>query len=417
MADVNEYKKGESNIGGIDNRFYCRVFIKEAEITPDQIMLLAIRSWIFEKTPRLELQFRDSGKFMSLFPLMDFDEIKVVIANEKKDVNYVDATFKLQDHFINQEGGNRKTYLYGLTALLESKTFYFESKNRSFKDNNSSDVVDTIANDSGFKSDIRKQSNDKMIWYQINATDSEMIEHILDRAYVQDNDTSFAYADIHSNFVYTTLKTEIVKKPKFKAVYFSDDVNPTIKPNPDDKDLKIKNFAMRSFNGTFNKSMAYNSTVAYYDQEDDVLVEVTDDAHELTSNSLKNKKNIKYNTDTYVLGMQTTNMHDNYFKGKLQNAYERYNYFPVCAEVTFEMKNQPEAFLKDENAINLFDIVDVEFVSNMTEKNKVYSGKYIIGNITHQVNAGGVYVITLMLFRNGHNFGGSLLDDSQVTVT
>jgi hypothetical protein len=85
MADINELKKGESNIGGIDNRFYCRVFIKEAEITPDQIILLAIRSWIFEKTPRLELQFRDGGKFMSLFPLMDFDEIKVVIANEKKD--------------------------------------------------------------------------------------------------------------------------------------------------------------------------------------------------------------------------------------------------------------------------------------------------------------------------------------------
>ena len=417
MSDFNELKKGESNIGGVDNRFYCRVFIKEAEITPDQIMLLAIRSWIFEKTPRLELQFRDGGKFISLFPLMDFDEIKVVIANEKKDVNYINAVFKLQDHFINQEGGNRKTYLYGITALLESKTFYFESKNRSFKNSNSSDIANIIASDSGLTPDIRKTSNDKMTWYQINATDSEMVDHILDRSYTQDNDTTFAYVDAHSNFVYTTLKTEIIKKPKFKAVYFSDDVNPTVKTDLDDKNLKIKNFSLKSFNGTFNKSMSYNSNISYYDQEGNVLIDITDDAHELTVNSLKNKDNIKYNTDTFVLGMQTSNMHSNYFKGKLQNVYERFNYFPVCVEVTFEMKNQPDAFLKDETAINLFDIVDVEFVSNMTEKNKIYSGKYIIGNITHQINASGVYIITLMLFRNGHNFNGSLLDDSQITVS
>jgi hypothetical protein len=417
MADSNELKKGESNIGGLDNRFYCRVFIKDVEITPDQIMLLAIRSWIFEKAPRLELQFRDGGKFVSLFPLEDFDEIRVVIANEKKDVNFIDAKFRLHDYFINQEGGNRKTYLYGLTALLESKTFYFESKNRSFKNQNSSDVASTIATDSGFTPDIRKTSNDKMTWYQINATDSEMVDHILQRSYVQDNDTSFAYADVRSKFVFTSLKNELEKKTKLKAVYFSDDINPSDKKNPDDKDLKIKNFALKSLNGSFNKMMAYNSTVAFYDQEDSVTVEVTDDTHTLTTNSLKFKDNIKYNTDTHVLGMKTKNMHDEYFKAELLNVYERYNNFQVFTEVTFDMKNQPDSFLQDAEALNLFDVIEVEYVSNMTEKNKVYSGKYVVANITHQVNATGVYVMTLMLFRNGQNFEGSLLDDTKINVS
>lgn len=422
--DDTDLKKGESNVGGLDNRFYCRVFIKDVEITSDQIYLLAIRSWIFEKTPRLELQFKDGGKFFSLYPLMDFDEIKVIISSAKKDVNYIDATFKLHDHFINQEGGNRKIYSYGLTALLESKTFYFESKNRSFKDKNSSDVLAEIASDAGLKSDIRQKSNDKMTWYQINATDSEMIDHILQRAYIQDDDAAFMYTDTKSNFVYTSLKNELAKKPKLKAVYLSDDVNPAYKKSPDDKAIKIKNFALQSFNGTFNKRFGYNSSLSYYDESEKTL-SLSDDKHSLTTKSLKNKNNIKYNTDTMVLGMLTKNMHADYFKGAAQNVYERYNNFPVCVEISFDMKNQPDAILNDETAFNLFDIIDVEFASNMGEKNKVYSGKYIIGNITHQIsrtsgkasNSSSMYTITMLIFRNGHNFDASLLKESAIVVS
>ena len=62
-----------------------------------------------------------------------------------------------------------------------------------------------------------------MTWYQVNMSDVHMIDHIISRAYNKTNDCMFAYADRHNNFVYTSLKHEIVKPVKFKAEFDPDD--------------------------------------------------------------------------------------------------------------------------------------------------------------------------------------------------
>ena len=416
MSNNDELKKDPSS-GGIDNKFYIRIDVNGVEISPNRILILAIREWIYEKTPRLEFQFEDAGRFYNIFPLEDHSEIKITIANSKQDANYVDATFRLQDYYFDVSTGNRKIYTYGMTGLLESKGFYIESKTRSFSNSNSSDIIDLIASESGFKSDIRKKSADKMTWYQINMTNQHMVDHLIGRSYIQENDCAFAYADIHSNFVYASLKTEIVKPVKFKIKYYPDDADPTKDKDPDDKSLTFKSFIIKSFSGTFNKSSSYQTSLEYYDQTTDQTIVVADDSHELTTNSLKNKDNAGKLVKNFTFGMATKNMHDNYHKGMLLNFYQRYNYFPMYAEITCEMKNQPDYFLKDENAISLFDIVDVSFVSEVKDKNSIYSGKYIIANITHQINQKGIYMITLMLFRNGVNMDGSGVDSSQVIFT
>lgn len=416
MSNNDELKK-DPTTGGIDNKFYIRISINGVEINSARIKLLAIREWIYEKTPRLEFQFEDAGKFYNIFPLEDHAEIKITIANSKHDVNYVDAIFRLQDYYFDVSTGNRKVYTYGMTGLLESKDFYIESKTRSFSNSNSSEVIDLIASESGFKSDIRKKSADKMTWYQINMTNQHMVDHLMGRSYVQENDCMFAYSDVQSNFVYTSLKTEITKKPKFKIKYYPDDLDASKDKNPDDKALKFKSFIMKSFSGTFNKSSSYQTSLEYYDQTDKQSITVSDDSHELTSHSLKNKTNAGKLVKNFTFGMATKNMHTNYHKGMLLNFYQRYNYFPMYAEITCEMKNQPDYFLNDAKAISLFDVVDVEFVSEVSDKNSIYSGKYIIANITHQVNQKGIYMITLMIFRNGVNMDGSGVDASQTLVS
>ena len=401
--DVSEIKKDEGLDQGVQSKYHLEVTIDGVEIGARRINLLAIREWVFEKTPRIELQFDDNGKSFAIFPIEDQSLIKVKIASLKDNINYVDASFRVQSYSITQAGTTVKVYAYAIVGLLETKEFYSLNQTRSFKNKNSSGVIDSIALECGLKSDIRKSSKDQMTWYQINMTDSNMIDHLLERSFITQNDCPLVYCDRHSNLVFTSLKQELNKEIKFKTEYFPNTLIDGNDEKPDDKVLKLKDFTIRSNGGIFNSLAGYKTSLEYYDLTDTQTIEINDDSHELTSHSLKTKDKVGKLTKNLTHGMLTSNMHGNYFKAILSNFYQRFNYFPMFISVSFDMKDQPEYFQKNENGINLLDKVDIQLSNAHYEVNPIYSGAYIITNITHQVNSDGSYLMTLMLFRNGLN--------------
>ncbi len=408
--DASKLKKDEDSGGGIASKYHITVTIDGVEIGPRRIQLLAIREWVFEKIPRLEMQFEDSGKSFSMFPLEDQSLIKVKLASLSDKINYIDASFRVQSYSITQIGTTVKLYAYALVALLDTKEFYV-NKTRSFKKKTSSQVINEIATESGLTPDIRKSSNDQMTWYQINMPNNMMIDHLLTRSYVTQDDCTLIFSDRHAKLTFTTLKTELAKELKFKTEYNPNTLINGTPENPDDKLLKIKDFKLKSNAGIFNNLGGYKTSLDYYDQTVPKTIEINDNSHILTTHSLKTKGSVGTLTKNITQGMLTNNMHPDYFSAILSNYYQRFNYFPMYIEITFDMKDQPIHFQTNENGINLLNKVDVQLTNVKNEVNLIYSGPYIIINITHQINLDGSYLITLMLFRNGQNMPAAASSD------
>lgn len=415
----------EKNINSLDfnNTTLTQVYINGEQVVIKSIKLLIVRESIFELVPRMELHFMDStSRFSTLIPLQDRTEITVKLSTSVQSGIFIEQTFELQDYDITElPNNNFKFYFIRLTARLKCKTLIEKVRTRAFPKMNSSEVIKQIGEEHGLKVNVNVNTKDQMTWLQYNIPDSSMIQHCLDRSYVDDTDSLFSYVDRNGELNVTSMHTQLKKPVKTKMRYVNGPIEELSIGNNDyikSKKNYLNYFSMsrKDISSSMNEFGAYKTEYTYYDTTEsfeDKPIQFT--AKTLDSNSdgiillgtypLKNKNYRNNTTLNTTYGLKTKNMHSNYFEGKAGNLFGKCSDLSSYLDISIMLGQQASEYLEDsEMHIKLFDIIELEIpVANLSDLNPTHSGKYFVGSIALQTQDNLQLVMKITLFRNAIN--------------
>jgi hypothetical protein len=423
MADVDAKKANSlpSEAVGSLLQHHSRIKLKDVEIYPQNIVNLEVREWIFDLLPRIEVMFKDNGIWFDKFPIEENDVIEATLAIIETQDEPVKNNFVVQAHEQgNTSQGEITASILRVFGYLETKNMYSPLINKSFRNKNSSEVIEQIAKDIELEADIRVNTVDAMTWLQLHMNNSDMIRHVIDNGYVNDDDALFCYATRDSKLVVTSFKKEIKKDAKFVARFSPENsANPDKAPNTadggsdtnkdDQKIIFYNDYRFSDQSGLINQKIGYGSRIYYYDYESGEQRQITidDDTHDMTTNSLKTKERVGDIVYAEMKDIQPINVHDNYLRASLQNKYMKHQFFSSYLMLT----------AKADNSIELFDKVIVNLPQQDEEGiDAIHSGEYLIIGITHQISSEGLYYMLLTLGRNGINAKESVIEDFETKL-
>ena len=229
-----------------------------------------------------------------------------------------------------------------------------------------------------------------MTWLQCS-NNYKFIRHILNRASISD-DLPIFYANSKSKFVYTSLHAEMNKKEsriaKLDQVMFENEI--------DDKDKTIwyNQYDIVNFNGYYNKTTGYGGSYEYYDLNGSEKTGSVSTPEKLTQLSFTDKEYAGQDVFSESGHFYTENVYGGYFESLARNPFLLNNFFAFSLVINVDARND----------INLFDKINLSVPSNFDDgPNKVMSGNYLVGGITHQVSKDGIYKKMVSLHRNGMN--------------
>lgn len=402
-------------------QYFCTVLLKGVELPSQNIKSVVVRESVLELLPKLDLIFLDNGMFTEQFPLEDYDEIEVTFGkNSELEPPISNLKFTLQDwEFENIDKEKVNVKVVRLTGLLKVDKLFSPIKNNSFGFVSSKEYIESIMDELGVDVEYTSETSDIMKWLQINMSDYDMINHITDYSFKEDNNVMFSYFTRNNKFNYCDLKYkienkkvtsvfyDIVKSLEYRNDYDGED---TQKADIDDGKIYFNDFKYNNIGGYINKKLGYGIEYSIYSLDGEETNNVIDsDEHPLTIFSNKNKNKVGNITDKFVYGYsyESDNVHDNYYKSCLMNKYLKENFF-----------NSPIAIYVNVNSnINLFDKINISIPQNVSDNgtfgiNESLSGEYLIGNIIHQVGQGERYKMILVCYRNGFN-KNSFMEDSE----
>jgi hypothetical protein len=212
--------------------------------------------------------------------------------------------------------------------------------------------------------------------------------------------------EIDITLVLTSLKTECKKTSKAKFVengFLSHPDKKIDEVTPDSK-TKVIYFGTSSYrknvSSSMNKSGAYGAFVTYYDNSafhNHILNFKYAPFTKFTNTHTKHKGDFG-RSDNF--STQNSAVHKNYYVSMVQNDYIRTMFFSDYTQIS----------IPADPTIRLFDRITVNFQDCAAKQDstaplidKVNSGDYIIGGITHSIAKDGMYNMILVIFRNGIN--------------
>lgn len=368
--------------------FYCKLTIDDHPLIPKNIKYCVIREWIFDILPRIEIAINDDGYLTEVFPILDNSVLNIEIGVNPDDENIFGCEFNIVNKTIDVVNGNKSTVIT-LTGVLKTNSCFFPIKNRSFKNMNSQEVLNIISKELGltFNKNVNLNTSDIMTWLQVNLSNFDFIKHILKRSYVS-GDILFCFADLNNRLNYTSLKSEINKESKIAKYSLDNFTKYSFEDKNDLKTIWYNSFNIANYTNDFNRKFGYGINGSYYDLETNKSIKINNNYYPLTEMSFNDYSgNATYSSSFPILN----NVYSNYFKATLQNEYYK-SIFGVSLQLSINAINK----------INLFDIVDLQIESLLTdEKDEVQSGEYIVAGITHQLT--NIYKKEISIHRNGYN--------------
>jgi len=389
------------------NPFKVKVFVRGVQIKSSNIINLVIKESVFNILPSIELTWNDYGLFSDVFPLGDDDEITVEISTHRE-LDGIKATFTLNDYsLVPNNTETHSNYFITVTGFLKNKSmFLYQSK--AFRRTTSSDVLSDIFESEGFKVVNAVSTKDSMTWLQ-SFTSLEMIQRVLDYSYVGDSNILFAYIDKNSDSYIKDLLSVVNTPKKFDVKVSTDPMKfyySQIEPKKGVRGeltvLGYNYFRMSFHPGFNNKSGGYGMSAIMYDYDKPTTYSIVIDEKfkPITDYTLKHKDR-KGITLTTRLSMKykNSNVHNNYHKAFLQNAYFKKTFFSDVLILNTYFNNE----------VKLLDKVNVDINSlahsgaNKPEFNKIYSGEYLVVGIRNLLSNNGTYKSQLYLSRGGIN--------------
>jgi len=384
----------------IRNKAETNVGVEDIAIPRDNIKQLTITENVLSILPKIECVMSDVGAFVDKFTMLDDDVISIVISQAEDLEPMIEMEFNVSDYEFESDNTTRQFDTVKFVGYANSKELFVPYRNRSFN-NNSSDVLQKIAKETGIKFDNPHGviPSDGMIWYQ-NQNNYDFIKHILKRAFISD-DTVFFYANTKNKFVYTSLNSEMGKEIDFTGKYNTERVDNFVLTEDEKDTMFFNSYEVLNVTGLFNKMSNYGATFGYYNLKGKYVGGTIYTVKKFTDLHNKSKdydgmpsifKNTRMNGNN--------NVFEEFQRGIVQNMFMKYNLFSNSVVININSMTD----------VKLFDKVNIGLPSPIDEFNEAYSGLYLVGSITHNITFDGVYEKKVLLCRHGINKSEELKD-------
>jgi hypothetical protein len=376
--------------------FYCKLYINDIELIPQNIVSCVVRTWIFDILPRLELIILDDGVLTEIAPITDSTIIRISFSKNGDTSDIIDAEFIKQDHTVDNI--NNKISHISLTGIYKTSKTFYPLYNRSFHNKSSQNVLQTITREMGltFVNVDNIKTTDNMNWLQINMCNYNMLKHVLDRAY-KPNDAIFGYVDINNTFNITSLNSGLNKSDIKYAKYDINKYSATILDNKDIDTLWYNSYDIKNIEGYANNQFANGVMFSYFDYDErsiknnKLLFNDTTVDNNIRSN---NDPTINVNYGSLFTKIQQRNVFNKYYESQLLNKYKKWAFFNQSVLLNINSITD----------VNLFDKILLSIPSKIDNNiNEVYSGEYIVGGIVYILSKNDIFRKQVSLHRVGTN--------------
>lgn len=400
----------EINYTNYGQQYVLKMFINNIEVPMSNIESCSIREWIIGDVMTLEATIRDQGTFIEISPI--YDECPVEVEFSKPgDLIPQKVLFDMNLYETERApGDNGQLYMIHFIAVQRTTDFFYPIQARTFKNLNSSEVLEQLCQESNikFKSDI--SSNDSQNWIQGNVNNYLFTKHLMKRSFYKEEDLPIFYFDRTGTANYSTIKTKCNQKTKFVGINndyaFMDNGESPVTKLFIDKTSKVKpiyyytSFNTKNVAGILNKRTAYGVDYTYFDFKDFVEYKMFFKFSPLTNYVNQNKKNLyKYSNGMNYNG-QHRNVHPNYLLAVTQNMFIKDSFYNNYLQILINPES--ELMVGDKIDMIIFDNLS-KMANGIPNIDKANSGEYLVGGIMHEFKNEGLYNMVVTLFRNGIN--------------
>jgi hypothetical protein len=398
----------QQNIG---QQYDLKLSIHGIQVPTSNVLSSVLREWIFDRIVTLECMIMDTGTFVELSPI--YDESPVLIEFSKNnEPDKIQMEFRINATEVERTmADNGGVYIIKFVALQKTNDYFYPIKTKSYKNQTTSDVFLEIANNAGVKFIKEIDAKDNQIWVQSNACDYSFGHHLIKRSFVNSEDRPLFYFNRRNEAVFSSIKTKCSTKSKFIAINndyaFLDNGNDNVIKELKQtlgNDVKIlyykTDITYKDISSIFNKKNGYGINFTYFDLKNFFEYQLSFSFSPLTKYSKQNKNNSKKFVNGLTYNTLSKNCHENYLLAKTQNLMIDQMFFGSYLQMS----------INPELSLNLGDKISVIVYDNLSRmKNgpvmidKVNSGEYIVGGISHDIKKDSLYTMNLTLFRGGIN--------------
>lgn len=391
-------------------QFNLKLFINNIQVPTKNIVDCSIREWITGTVVTLECTFLDSGTFTELSPL--YDECPVTLEYCKNDqIEFKKIEFQMNPYEKERTAmDNGAMDIIHFVAFQKSKDFFFPIHARVFRNSTTTEVLQSISKESGFKFKKEIESNDVQNWMQGNCDNFTFTKHLMKRSYVKEEDLPIFYFNRSNEAIYSTIKTKCNNTTKFMGINnnyaFMDNGNSEFTEKMKQESKGHKNlfyysaYSSKDIAALLNKRNGYGIDYTYFDYKDFREYRMEFKFAPLTGYVNQNKNNIGKYVNGLTYNSQHKNVHKNYLLAMSQNLFIQDVFYNNFLQVY--VNPDEEVMIGDKVNMIIYDNVS-KALGNSPNIDKVNSGDYIVGGILHNFKKDGLYNICLTLFRNGMN--------------
>jgi hypothetical protein len=375
--------------------FVLSCYLDQKLIPWQNINGITIREYIYDIIPRVELQFQDNGMFVEMNPILEGQELKIVVKLNAEQNDIINQKFEVigsRHQPTNPERTDQ--YTVTVTAAFKPSIFMGPLENRFYPRKKFSEVISEIGSLISVSTDIRLDTKDKMTWYQPNQNYMDFINDSLNRCNPGEDDTPFCYSGRDGKLVLTSLRTELDQD---SGIVIMNDPQNSLNATIDKNNKYFYTHAYGDNSGFFNKRIAYGIKYSYNDGTNIQVKEIADYKSTKLSGYKNKNKNLNKGAVEYRNFGFLNNVYDQYFDSIVRNEFIRTSFLSSPLTVNA----QPGSY-------ELFQKIDIQIRSQNIPNTIVqsYSGTYLIGGIIHHMSKKATYDMVLVLFRDG-------IDDSK----
>lgn len=422
QSTIIELYYGATTDGEIKNKQDCGM-----PISQDSIAEIRLTESIFGTLPKLTIKIYDNGEWATTFAFRAGNNIRLRITPVDGNPDmlqnpYLDCFFTLEgvNTYMNQAAGK---YIYELSCIYACETFINSvctwpetevmAKLKGYK-KTSKEVLQQLVEKAALKFNYRCPSDptDKMLWLNKTLTYAKFAKHIIDHAWIGENDLPLMYINKNGQFVYDSLVRMCTQGISYSYMFEQNynklrqvNKNLTYKPY---MDLLFYNLPYKAFDdGCTIQSVQYNPyNRSDIDTDKQKPQKVQDDQENsfrqyefngngtrLSNISNKSNKSLHLVNKREYSGIYFKELHEYYNVAPLHHKNIRNSFFTNFCYMTLNMddqsdvkQNDPQAKQEDKKIaktyINLGDKVYID-ASDSKYTNKILSGEYIVSGLTH----------------------------------
>lgn len=401
----------EFNQENLGQQYDLKLTINGIQIQTTNIISSVLREWIFDRIVTLECVLTDVGTLVEISPL--YDESPVTIEFSKNnDLEKVKMDFSINVFEIERSmADDGMLYAIRFIALQKTNDYFYPIRTRSFRNQTVSEILNQISNNAGVKYIQEIESKDNQIWIQSNICDYSFGNHLLKRSFVNIEDRPLFYFNRNNEAVFSSIKTKTSKKSKFLAInndyaFLDNGYDNVLKQFKESlgkdtetlfykTDIRTKNIA-----SVLNKKNGYGIDFTYFDFRNFFDYQLSFNFGPLSKLSFQNKSNVKKFVNGLTYNTLSKNCHENYLLAKTQNILIDHLFFNSYMQIS--VNPNLKLNLGDKITMLIYDNLS-RMKSGTPSIDKVNSGEYIVGGISHDIKKDGLYTMNLTLFRGGIN--------------